>query len=157
MAADDLIFGEPLPGDEEILEKWDEYFACLGGSPEELPSKRASCERTESPYYLHLTPDTVDLEPLRSAIRQYKMMEIWGDSISELSIDERRVRSRSRALEAKETFVRLMISSSNNRTLGYHDWAVKTALGLRTSKMHTAQAVGGKHWRAWGRARDNDT
>ena len=45
----------------------------------------------------------VDLEPLRWAIRQYKMMEIWGDSITEISADERRERSRSRALDARDS------------------------------------------------------
>ncbi len=92
----------------------------------------------------------VDLEPLRWAIRQYKMMEIWGDSITEISADERRERSRSRALDARDSYVKLMQSPRNNGSAEYQFWAIKKSLGLRTSSRHTAQPTGGKNWKAWG-------
>ena len=97
-----------------------------------------------------MSAESIDLEPLRAAIRQYKMMDIWGDSVQELSQIERQARARSRALEAKDTYVRLMRSSRNTGKHDYREWAVRKALGLRTSKRYTAQATGGKNWQAWG-------
>ena len=97
-----------------------------------------------------MSADLIDLEPLRAAIRQYKMMDIWGDSIQELSPDERRARAQRRALEAKDFYLRLMRSPKNNGEYDYREWAIKKALGLRTSKRYTAQATGGKNWQAWG-------
>jgi hypothetical protein len=95
----------------------------------------------------------IDLELLRSAIRHYKMMDIWGDSVRDISIDEKRARARKRAIEAKDAFIRLMRSASNDGSPKYRIWAVKKALGLRTSTRYTAQAIGGKHWRGWGGAK----
>lgn len=121
----------------------------------------------------------IDLEPLRAAIRKYKMMELWGDSFRDITAQERKTRANKKALEARDIYMRLMISGRKKRwsmfrdqvndffgsnvermtaaeientcQLFYQSWAVKKALGLRTSTRHTAQAIGGKHWQAWGK------
>lgn len=100
-----------------------------------------------------MNDNPLDLDPLRNAIRHYGMMGIWGDSIQELSADERRARAQARALEARDVYIRLMRSARNDGTDDYQGWAIKKALGLRASKGYTAQATGGKNWQAWGKAK----
>lgn len=155
MTSDYTALGGSLPQDERILESWEVYFTLLGGSPEERLNSPDDYGLVE--HFQRLTRDKVDLEPIRNAIRKYKMMEIWGDSLFEQPDEVRRNKARLRALEAKDTFLRLMTSSSNDGSYGYLEWTIKTSLGLRTSKMHTAQAVGGKHWRAWGTTGNSET
>lgn len=144
--ADDIASPKPLSDEERIIVSWQNYKAS-GNCNEFTISANNTNEINCLP---RLKPEMVDVEPLRLAIRKCKMMAIWGDSISELTSTERTARARSRALEVKQSFIALMTSSSNDRSYDYLEWAIKTALELRTSKRHTAQAIGGKHWRSWG-------
>ncbi len=100
--------------------------------------------------------DSLSLKPLQDAIQKYKMMEIWGDSLYELSTEERCERSQKRALEARYIYIRLMRSVINNGTYEYQEYSIKNALGLRIRSGYTAQAIGGKHWQSWGREKSDD-
>jgi replicative DNA helicase len=93
----------------------------------------------------------VDLNPLRRSIRAHNMMEIWADSIVNLSVDERRERAKSRALRAKVEYLQIMRSERNDGSQDFQAWAIKKVLGLRTRGGHTAQPTGGRNWRAWGK------
>lgn len=95
--------------------------------------------------------DTVDLEPLRQEIRRRKLMEIWRDSLRPMSEAQRTEKARKHALEAKHTYERIMTSVRNDGSAKFRDWAIRKALGLRTTRGYTAQPTGGKHWRAWGK------
>lgn len=96
----------------------------------------------------------VDLEPLRKEIRRRHLMEAWSDTLFPISKEERIARAHKRALEARDIYIRLMSSKRNDRSPKYQDWALKKALGLRTFRGYTAQAIGGRHWRAWGKKED---
>ena len=76
--------------------------------------------------------DLADLEHLRKAIRENHMMESWKDSLFEKTEEEQIQRARKRALEARDTFLRIMNSTKNDGTLEYQQWAIRTALGLPT-------------------------
>ena len=90
-----------------------------------------------------------ELRPLRDAIKQFDMLKIWGESIHDLTAPQQEARAMKRRLEAEGTFLKLIRSSENPGGKVYEDWAVRKALGLRSSKRHTAQATGGKNWQAW--------
>src|SRR5690606_11223995 len=94
---------------------------------------------------------TIDLEPLRQEIRRRRLMETWSDSLFPKSKEDRLEKARKRALEARDAYIRIMSSSRNDGSEKFREWALKKALGLRTFRGYTAQAIGGRHWRAWGK------
>jgi len=98
-----------------------------------------------------MNPEDVDLEPLRQAIRQYKMMEVWRDGLFVRNEEQGRQRAIAKALEAKEMYTNLMCSKKNEGSYDFQLWAIKKTLGLRVRRGYTAQATGGKHWRSWGK------
>lgn len=92
-----------------------------------------------------------DISPMEEAIRKHQMESIWGDSFMPLTEDQVAHRLAHRHQEAIDTFSKMMRSNKNDGSYSYLDWAIKKSLGLRTHKGYSAQATGGKNWRAWGR------
>ncbi|WP_025915536.1 hypothetical protein [Herminiimonas sp. CN] len=91
----------------------------------------------------------VSLEPLRAAIRHYSMTDIWRDGIGERTLEESYARGVKRVLAARDMYLRLM-SNQPDFDSDFRRWAIKKALGLRTSTRYSAQPTGRKLWRGWG-------
>ena len=91
----------------------------------------------------------VDLEPLRIAIRKHRMMMLWKYGVLSESESPEEHASK-KAMVAKRTFEQIMCSPKNDGSNDYLEWAINTALNLKTTRGHSAQAIGGKNWKSWG-------
>ena len=97
----------------------------------------------------------IDLEPLRVEIRKRKLMKLWGETLDQKCGVERKIEAQNKALEAKDTYIRIMNSAKNDGSADYQEWAIRKALGLLKQHGYTAQAIGGKHWKGWGKEEES--
>ena len=72
----------------------------------------------------------VDIEPLMLLVEEYKLMELWGDTLYEMPAEERKRVAETRLAKCITKFKGLMESPSNNGLPRYQKWAVHKALGL---------------------------
>lgn len=144
------IFG--LRGDElrvnlrNLLKTYRDQLICIYN----LKDEKIPEASWVTPYSLDIRWNG-DTSPLENAIREHKLESIWGDSFQPISESESIQRIARRREESIATFTRMMSSKNNDGSCSYLEWAVKKTLGLRTSRGYTAQAIGGKHWRSWGK------
>lgn len=90
-----------------------------------------------------------ELVPFVDAIKRYDMLDIWGGGVGEDSENIKLMRATSKAIKARDQYLRIL-HNRDEFSIEFQDWAIKKALGLRTSKKYTAQPTGGQNWRLWG-------
>lgn len=90
------------------------------------------------------------LRRLRDEIESRGLIRIWGESFQDLTPHQVNLRASRRAEAAEVALLRMLRSEVFQTPQATPEWAVLAALGLRTSKRHTAQPTGKKNWRAWG-------
>jgi hypothetical protein len=79
-----------------------------------------------------LVKDLKNVEWLRIAIRENKMMELWQDGPFVRTPEEGKAHAKEMAIRARDNFLRMMNSPKNDGSLDYQQWAIAKALSLRT-------------------------
>lgn len=76
----------------------------------------------------------IDYSRFDESIKKHDLKARWGDTLFEMTEAEKEKHVEMKYLGAKQEFTKMMNSNKNDDSYEYHQWAIITALKLKTRK-----------------------